>query len=146
MSGTAKPVGPERSGGSFQHPQVFERYQRSEKALVLALQESYLQDVSTRKVRRITEKLCGVEISKDQACPWIGVSRMAQALDEELIGYRQRTLEKGYPYLVVDARYEYIREACTERSECDGRVESEGVLTVKGIHPVWLKHHSVPRK
>jgi transposase-like protein len=93
MSGTAKPVGPERSGGSFQHPQVFERCQRSEKALVLALQESYLQDVSTRKVRRITEKLCGVEISKDQACPWIGVSRMAQALDEELIGYRQRTLE-----------------------------------------------------
>jgi transposase-like protein len=100
--------------------QLFERYQRSEKALVLALQESYLQGVSTRKMRRITEKLCGVEFSKDQ------VSRMAQALDEELSGWRQRTLEKGYPYLVVDAHYEYIRE--------DGRVESEGVLTVKGIN------------
>ena len=87
---------------------LFERYQRSEKALVLALQESYLQGVSTRKMRRITEKLCGVEFSKDQ------VSRMAQALDEELYGWRQRTLEKRYPYLVVDARYEYIRE--------DGRV------------------------
>jgi transposase-like protein len=100
--------------------QLFERYQRSEKALVLALQESYLQGVSTRKMRRITEKLCGVEFSKDQ------VSRMAQALDEELSGWRQRTLEKAYPYLVVDAHYEYIRE--------DGRVESEGVLTVKGIN------------
>jgi transposase-like protein len=100
--------------------QLFEHYQRSEKALVLALQESYLQGVSTRKMRRITEKLCGVEFSKDQ------VSRMAQALDEELSGWRQRTLEKRYPYLVVDARYEYIRE--------DGRVESEGVLTVKGIN------------
>lgn len=99
---------------------LFERYQRSEKALVLALQESYLQGVSTRKMRRITEKLCGVEFSKDQ------VSRMAQALDEELSGWRQRTLEKTYPYLVVDARYEYVRE--------DGRVESEGVLTVKGIN------------
>jgi transposase-like protein len=43
-------------------------------------------------------------------------------------------LEKRYPYLVVVARYEYIREACTEQSECDGRVESEGVLTVKGIN------------
>jgi putative transposase len=100
--------------------QLFERYQRSEKALVLALQESYLQGVSTRKIARITEKLCGVEFSKDQ------VSRMAQALDEELSDWRQRTLEKRYPYLVVDARYEYIRE--------DGRVESEGVLTVKGIN------------
>ncbi len=57
--------------------QLFERYQYSEKALVLALQESYLQGVSTRKVRKITAKLCGVEFSKDQ------VSRMAQALDGE---------------------------------------------------------------
>lgn len=99
--------------------ELFERYQRSEKALVLALQESYLQGVSTRKVRRITEKLCGVEFSKDQ------VSRAAQALDEELATWRSRPLEKGYPYLIADARYEYVRE--------DGQVESEGVLTIQGI-------------
>lgn len=99
--------------------ELFERYQRSEKALVLALQESYLQGVSTRKVRRITEKLCGVEFSKDQ------VSRAAQALDEELGAWRGRRLDKTYPYLIADARYEYVRE--------DGRVESEGVLTIKGI-------------
>ncbi|MGD2156153.1 MAG: transposase [Anaerolineales bacterium] len=76
---------------------LFERYQRSEKALVLALQESYLQGVSTRKVKKITEKLCGVEFSKDQ------VSRMAQELDEILEDWRTRSLEKNYPYLVVDA-------------------------------------------
>lgn len=98
---------------------LFERYQRSEKALVLALQESYLQGVSTRKVKKITEKLCGVEFSKDQ------VSRMAKELDEPLEGWRTRSLEKNYPYLVVDASYEYVRE--------DGHVESEGVLTVNGI-------------
>jgi putative transposase len=46
--------------------ELFERYQRSEKALVLALQKSYLQEVSNRKFKRITEKLCGVESSKDQ--------------------------------------------------------------------------------
>jgi transposase-like protein len=51
---------------------------------------------------------------------------MAQALDKELSDWRQRTLDKRYPYLVVDARYEYVRE--------DGRVESEGVLMVKGIN------------
>lgn len=50
---------------------------------------------------------------------------MAQDLDEELSQWRCRPLEKQYPYLVVDARYEHVRE--------DGRVVSEGVLTVKGI-------------
>jgi putative transposase len=99
--------------------QLFERYQRSEKALVLALQESYLQGVSTRKVKRITEKLCGAEFSKDQ------VSRMAKALDDELSQWRNRPLEKRYPYLIADARYEHVRE--------DKQVVSEGVLTVKGI-------------
>jgi len=100
--------------------QLFEHYQRSEKALVLALQESYLQGVSTRKVRRITEKLCGVEFSKDQ------VSHMTKALDQELDPWRKRSIEQPYPYLVVDARYEYVRE--------NGHVESDGVLTVKGVN------------
>jgi hypothetical protein len=49
--------------------QLFEHYHRSEKALVLALQESYLQGVSTRKMRRITEKLCGVESVKIKPVP-----------------------------------------------------------------------------
>ena len=84
------------------------------------MQESYLQGVSTRKMRRITEKLCGVEFNKDQ------VSRMAQALDEELDPWRNRSNERPYPYLVVDARYEYERE--------NGYVESDGVLTVKGVN------------
>lgn len=65
------------------------------KALVLALQESDLQGVSTRKVRRIPEKLCGAEFSKDQ------VSKAAQALDEELEAWRRRRLERAYPYRVA---------------------------------------------
>ena len=100
--------------------QLFEHYQRSEKALILALQESYLQGVSTRKMRHITEKLCGVEFSKDQ------VSRIAQELDEELDQWRNRPLEQPYPYLMVDARYEYVRE--------NSHVESDGVLIVKGVN------------
>jgi transposase-like protein len=57
----------------------------------LALQESYLQGISTRKMQHITEKLCGVEFSKDQ------VSRMVQALDEELDPWRWRPIEQPYP-------------------------------------------------
>ncbi|MBW2309169.1 MAG: transposase [Deltaproteobacteria bacterium] len=83
--------------------EIFERYQRSEKALVLALQESYLQGVSTRKVKKITDreackaKLCGGQFSKDQ------VSSMVQELDDELVVWRSRSLENTYPYLMVDA-------------------------------------------
>ena len=99
---------------------LFERCQRSERALILALQEAYVTGVSTRKVSRITEKLCGTQFSKDQ------VSRMAQALDGELDRWRRRPLDKDYPFLVIDARYEYIRE--------DGQIASEGVLTVEGIN------------
>jgi len=51
---------------------------------------------------------------------------MAKALDEELNQWRNRLIEQSYPYLVVDARYEYVRD--------NGHVESEGVLTVKGIN------------
>ncbi len=44
--------------------QLFARYQRNEKALVLALMEMYVEGVSTRKVREITEVLCGTSFSK----------------------------------------------------------------------------------
>jgi len=94
--------------------QLFVHYQRSDKVLVLAL-----QGVSTCKMRRIAEKLCGVEFSIDQ------VSRMAQALEEELDPWRNRSIEPPYPYLVIDDRYEYVRE--------NGHVESDCVLTVKDM-------------
>ena len=49
--------------------QVFERYQRSEKAFVTALSEMYIQGVSTRKVTKITEELCGHETVPRPSAP-----------------------------------------------------------------------------
>lgn len=109
---------PQVREGRFQTG-LFERYQRSEKAFMLALMEMYVQGVSTRKVRQITERLCGVEVSKSQ------VSALAAELDAMLEEWRKRPLEKKYPYLVVDARYEKVRE--------NHRVMSKGVLLVVGI-------------
>ena len=57
---------------------MFERYQRSEKALVTSLMEMYIQGVSTRKVKAITEELCGHEFSAST------VSRLNLQLDERL--------------------------------------------------------------
>jgi transposase-like protein len=109
---------PQDREGRFQ-TELFQRYQRNEKALVLALAEMYVQGVSTRRVKQITEVLCGVEVSKSQ------VSALARGLDEEIALWRKRPLEKAYPYLVVDARYEKVRRG--------PRVVSVGVLLVVGI-------------
>lgn len=109
---------PQDREGRFQ-TELFQCYQRNEKALVLALMEMYVQGVSTRRVKQITEALCGVEVSKSQ------VSALARGLDEEIALWRKRPLQKAYPYLVVDARYEKVRRG--------PRVVSVGVLLVVGI-------------
>ena len=109
---------PKDREGRFQ-TELFERYQRNEKALMLSLVEMYVHGVSTRKVKAVTEALCGLDISKSQ------VSRLAKDLDEEVSAWRNRPLEKSYPYLVVDARYEKIR--------INHQVLPQGVLLVVGI-------------
>jgi len=98
---------------------MFERYQRSEKALTAAMMQMYLQGVSTRKVKAITEELCGHEFSSAT------ISRIVAALDEELERFSRRRLEDDYPYLVLDARYEKVRE--------EGTVRSQAVLIAIGI-------------
>lgn len=109
---------PQDRQGRFR-TEVFERYQRSEKALVMAMMEMYLQGVSTRKVKAITEELCGHEFSSSS------VSRIVARLDEELEKFSRRRLEEDYPYLILDARYEKVRE--------DGAVRSQAVLIAIGI-------------
>lgn len=100
--------------------QLFARYQRHEKALVLALMEMYVEGVSTREVSEITEALCGTSFSKSQ------VSELVGTLDADLAAWRERPLTgAAYPYLTVDARYEHARQ--------DGRVVSQGVLAVAAV-------------
>lgn len=115
---------PKDRDGQFQ-TELFERYQRSEKALVLAILQMYIDGVSTRKVRDITEALCGLEIGKSQ------VSALTQKLDEEIRQWRERPIEKAFPYLMIDARYEKVR--------CGGEVLSQGVLIVVGVDAQGLR-------
>jgi len=109
---------PQDRQGRFR-TEIFERYQRSEKALVGALTEMYVQGVSTRKVKAVTEQLCGHEFSAST------VSRMNQSLDAELDKFARRRLEEAYPYLILDARYEKVRE--------DGVIRSQAVLIAIGV-------------
>ena len=107
-----------REGGFY--PSALEKGMRSERALMIALAEMYVQGVSTRKVKAITEELCGVEITPMQ------VSRAAAKLDTVLQEWRERPLGE-IQYLFLDARYEKIREA--------GQVRDAAVLVASGITP-----------
>ena len=107
-----------REGGFY--PSALEKGLRSERALTITLAEMYVQGVSTRRVKTITEQLCGVEISATQ------VSRATAQLDEVLQEWRERPLGE-ISYLYVDARYEKVREA--------GQVRDAAVLVASGITP-----------
>ena len=123
--------------------ELFSRYQRSEQALVSALAVMYVQGVSTRKVKAVTEELCGHEFSAST------VSEINQGLDARLAEFAGRRLEEAYPYLIVDARYEKVREAGLIRSRAvqiaiginwDGRREVLGVeLANRETESSWRK-------
>jgi len=100
--------------------QLFERYQRSEKALVSALAEMYVQGVSTRKVKAITEELCGHSFSASS------ISDINKTLDQQLAQFASRGLDEEYPYLILDARYERVRE--------NGTIHKRAVLVAIGIN------------
>jgi putative transposase len=107
-----------REGGFY--PQALEKGLRSERALTLALAEMYVKGVSTRKVKAITEELCGVSISSS------AVSQAASQLDSELAKWRERPLGE-YVFLYVDAYYEQVRE--------DGQVRDLAILVAVGVNP-----------
>ena len=100
--------------------ELFDRFQRSEKALVSALAEMYVQGVSTRKVKTVTEELCGHTFSAST------ISRINKSLDGLLRRVAQRRLEEAYPYMILDARYEKVR--------LDGVIQSQAVLIALGIN------------
>jgi len=111
---------PQVRGETAFYPSALEKGIRSEQALKLALAEMYVQGVSTRKVSAIVEELCGTSVSSAQ------VSACAKLLDTELQQWRDRPLG-NFPYLVLDARYEKVRQ--------NGQLLDCAVLLALGIGP-----------
>lgn len=108
---------PQDRQGRFQ-TELFERYQRSEKALMAALVEMYVQGVSTRKVKAITEALCGHSFSAS------AISSVVKTLDERLKEFAERRFDEAF-YLILDARSERIREG--------GAVAAQAVLVAVAV-------------
>jgi putative transposase len=111
---------PQVRGCEPYHPSLFNKWQRSERALLTACAEMYFQGVSTRNVKRVLDAMCDGEISSST------VSRVAAELDESLGVFRSRRLDHvDWSYLMIDARYEKVR--------VEGRVVSQAVLVVVGF-------------
>lgn len=108
-----------RDGIDF-YPSALEKGVRSEQSLMLAMAEMYVQGVSTRKVSRIIEELCGHQVSSAQ------VSACTARLDSELQLWRDRPLGL-FSYVICDARYEKVRHG--------GLLVDCAMLVAMGIGP-----------
>jgi transposase-like protein len=92
---------------------IFERYQRNEKALTLAILEMYVNGVATRKVTKIVEEMGGLNVSKSF------VSNLAKKLDPMIEKWRNRPLqETTYPYIITDVVYLKVREQAVVSKAC----------------------------
>jgi transposase-like protein len=112
-----------REGGFY--PEALEKGLRSERVLTMTLAEMYIQGVSTRKVTAILEQLCGTSVSSTQ------VSKAIALLDDTLEAWRQRPLSE-YPYVILDARYEKVRQ--------DGQIRDAAILMASGIDLKGKRH------
>jgi transposase-like protein len=110
---------PQFRDGSFS-TEIFGRYQRSEQAFVLGLMEMVVNGVSSRKVSKITEELCGASFSKST------VSQLCTGLDARVQAFNERRLG-AFPFLIIDAMY------IKARSRHDG-VTSKAALMVSGVN------------
>ena len=118
--GTLKLQVPRTRSGEFK-TELFERYQRNEQAFLLSMMEMVVNGVSTRKVTKIVQELCGETVSKSF------VSDVMKRLDPEIEAFKNRTLTHShFRYLYLDALYIKVRE--------EGRVVSKAVYLAQGVN------------
>ena len=102
-------------------PAFLEPRRRSEQALLAVIQQAYVEGVSTRRVEDLVQALGCDGISKSQ------VSRICEALDEQVRTFRERPLDQGpYPYIWLDALTQKVREG--------GRVVNIAVVVATAVN------------
>ncbi len=133
--GTLELQVPQDRAGRFS-TELFEHYQRSEEAPVGTLAEMYVEGVSTRKVKAVTEGCAGTTFQRVRSAP-------STSLDERLRAFSERRLSDAYPYLILDACYERVREGGVIISHAViiavGRIVRDGK---KGNAILWRLPHT----
>lgn len=113
-----------RKGSYF--PSLLEPRRPAEKALLAVIQEAYLKGVSTRKVDDLVKALGLTGIDKSK------VSRICKELDEKVEQFRQRPLEKSYPYVWLDALFLKVRQ--------NHRIVSSAMVIAVGVDDEGERH------
>ena len=102
------------------HTMVFDNYQRSEACLIATMVQMVVDGVSTRKVEKVVQELCGTSFSKST------VSELCKRLDSEIKGFNERPLgSMSFPFVMVDATYFKVRE--------DHRTKSKAFFVALGF-------------
>src|SRR5699024_289685 len=95
---------PRTRSGEFS-TDLFEKYKRCDQSFLLSMLEMVVNGVSTRKVTKIVEQLCGEKVSKSM------VSELTKKLDPIVQEWTERPLnQQYYNYIYVDAMYIKVRE------------------------------------
>lgn len=111
---------PRTRSGDFS-TELFEKYKRCDKAFLLSMLEMVINGVSTRKVTKVVEQLCGEKVSKSM------VSELTKKLDPVVKEWANRPLDRQYyNYIYVDAMYIKVREY--------HRVVSKAVYIALGVN------------
>lgn len=112
-------------------PSIFEKYARCDQALVLSMLEMFVSGVSTRKVSKIVETLCGETVSRSF------VSSLTSKLDPIVNKWAQRPLNTMmFEYVFVDAMYIKVREynkVVSKAVYIATALDSEGYRHVLGL-------------
>lgn len=101
------------------HTMIFENYSRSEAALISAMTEMVVNGISTRKISRVTEILCGTSFSKST------VSELCTRISADIETFRERPLSDDYPFLMVDATY--------FKARVNHKIEARAFMVAMGI-------------
>ena len=118
--GTLKLNVPRTRSGDF-HTQLFERNQRMDQGLLATIFEMYVNGISTRKMTKVVESLCGQKVSKSF------VSDVNKHLDKDVFNFQKRSLtHTNFRYIYVDAMYIKVRE--------DNRVVSKALYIAQGVN------------
>jgi len=122
---------PKLRQGSF-YPSILEQYKRIDRALISIISEAYINGVSTRKMNKIFSELSLNGIDRSL------VSRCASRMDGEIEAWKNRTLERHYAYIWLDAIYTKIRienKVVSTAVLIALGVRSDGYRDVLGLHP-----------
>lgn len=113
------------------HTMIFENYKRSEASLIATMVQMVIAGVSTRRVAKVVETLCGKEFSKST------VSELCKSLDKEILAFQNRRLDDiEAPFLMTDATYFKVREDHHVRSKAFMvaiAIKSNGIREIVGF-------------